>query len=470
MIIKELIKEINQGKKIEKNLPQYLNEMMTLHNNAANYSLAFHYYTFVEMLAENDYSDIEEFGQACEVLNNCIKTAYSESALVEDLNESVKSLEILRNQVIKKMKVLTAYTDTFQIYEYIINRLEGKYNNDEYKYNDSELSSMLEQYIFNEKDAAVTNSKIQEVLGQLPVRITKSRFLELIKNSLNVYNTSDKSAVDTFIYMIKTGAMLDRPEGYNEYFKQLVEYKETLQKANFKELSIEEYADMRILLEKAVELIEHTAQAYYTMQEVINDIYIVLLTKPYANMPGTIEKYQSDMKVCAYVITKLEEMDVTAQKEVSPAITSEVNKLVGKQESLSELCVLADSAFYEATMNQESLINSMMLTANVKCLDYVLKLASNSIFVELSCEAITEPVDEVYMKRTETELIKEFDELLSSQSQIVCRAIMGNVLSKLPVFFNNKDEVMEYIGNSLRNCKDASEKNASAELLFEIMQ
>ena len=101
---------------------------------------------------------------------------------------------------------------------------------------------------------------------------------------------------------------------------------------------------------------------------------------------------------------------------------------------------------------------------------YVLKLASNSIFVELSCEAITEPVDEVYMKRTETELIKEFDELLSSQSQIVCRAIMGNVLSKLPVFFNNKDEVMEYIGNSLRNCKDASEKNASAELLFEIMQ
>ena len=129
MIIKDLVKEINQGKNLGRNLPVYMNELMTLHNNGANYSMAFHYYAFVEMLMENDFSDIDGLEDALVVVKKCIDVCYKEKATVEELNECIKELDDVRNTVISKMKILTSYTDSFQIYEYIINRLEGKYNN-----------------------------------------------------------------------------------------------------------------------------------------------------------------------------------------------------------------------------------------------------------------------------------------------------------------------------------------------------
>lgn len=469
MIIKDLIKEINQGKNLEKNLPHYLNELMTLHNNGANYSMTFHYYTFVEMLIENDFSDIEGFMDAYSVVKKSIDACYGENVTVEELNLCTKELDELRESIIGKMKILTAYTDVFQIYEYIINRLEGKYSVTRYTADNEEFASKILQYIFAEKDSATVNAKIQEVVGQLPVRMTKTRFLDLVKDSLSIYNGSDKSSVETFLYMVRTGATLDRPEGFDSEYPALTQYKELFDKADYKNLTMDEYVDLKIALEKAVNLLEHIAEAYYTMQEVINDVYAVLLTKPYANMPDTISTFASDMPICAKIIRELNEINVMEESLIPAKSTRLLSELEGKQERLLEIRNVAESIFFDVEANQKSLLEGMMLSSATSCIDRVIKLQSNSIFVELDREPVLGVADDLYMKRTEKQLLNEMNDLLSSSSQIVSRAIMGNVLCKLPVFFNNQNEVSDYVKNSLESCKDEAEKSACIQLLQEII-
>jgi len=469
MLIKDLIKEINQNKNLERNLPVYVNELMTLHNSQANYFLTFHYYTFVEMLMENDYSDIEGLQEECKVIRECIEIGYKEEATVEELNNAAKRLDELRTNVIAKMKVLTAYTDIFQIYEYIINRLEKKYDNKIFTVDDEEFSKKIMQYIFTDKDNAAVNAKVQEIVGQLPVRMTKSRFLDLVKDSLSIYRGGDKISVETFLYMIRTAASIDRPEGFEQIYPKLVEYKEQLDTADYKNLTLEQYVDQKLVLEKAVILLERTAEVYYTMQEAINDIYVHLLTRPYANMPGTIELFAFDMKVCADVVLGLNQLNTAEQKTVPANITTLLNTLVGKQERLIEIVNVADSVFYDVEINQQKLIESMMLSQAVNCLDCVMKLQSNSIFVELDREPIIGDADDIYMKRTEKTLLTELDEILSKTSQTVSRGIMASVLSRLPVFFNNQNEISEYILHSITSCKDEAEKCACIELIQGII-
>lgn len=469
MIIKDLVKELTQGKNIERNLPTYMNELMTLHNNGANYAMAFHYYTFVEMLMENDFSDIDGFQNDCDIVKECIDVCYQEKSTVEQGNECITKLDQVRNRVISKMKILTAYTDAFQIYEYILNRLEAKYNNLNYTVNDEVFAKEIMQYIFADKDNAASNAKIQEIVGQLPVRMTKARFLDLVKDSLSIYQGSDKSSVEMFLYMVRTGATLERPEGMDTEYESIRKYKETFEKTDYKNLTVEQYVDLRLLLEEAVQVLERNAQAYYTIQEVINDLYTVLLTKPYANMPGTIETFKQDMPTCSKLMKELNSIHVSQTKEMPNHLVAMVNELVGKQERLVDLRNVAESVFYDVELNYKAMLESMMLSTAAGCIERANKLQSGSIFVELDKDITQEVADEIYMKRTEKELLQELNDLLASSTQVLSRAIMGNVLSKLPVFFNNQNEVSDYIYSSLSGCKDTAEKSACIQLIKEII-
>ena len=54
--------------------------------------------------------------------------------------------------------------------------------------------------------------------------------------------------------------------------------------------------------------------------------------------------------------------------------------------------------------------------------------------------------------------------------QIVRRAVMSAVLSQLPVFFNNTDEICNYINLSLEQCNDKAERAAVIEIMKMIIQ
>ncbi len=61
-------------------------------------------------------------------------------------------------------------------------------------------------------------------------------------------------------------------------------------------------------------------------------------------------------------------------------------------------------------------------------------------------------------------------ERFAGSSQIVNRAVMSAVLSSLPVFFNNVNEIMTFVQTSLEQCSDLAEKKACVSLMRMIIE
>ena len=101
----------------------------------------------------------------------------------------------------------------------------------------------------------------------------------------------------------------------------------------------------------------------------------------------------------------------------------------------------------------------------------VMKLQSGSDFVSLikDPEKLNVP-DNSYADETCENIIAQLKESFTDMPQIVRRAVMSAVLSQLPVFFNNTDEICEYINLSLEQCNDAAEKMAVIEVMKMIMR
>ena len=112
----------------------------------------------------------------------------------------------------------------------------------------------------------------------------------------------------------------------------------------------------------------------------------------------------------------------------------------------------------------EELKNYELLSAD-NALSKTLKLQSGSDFVKLESEVFAEIPDNSYADETAEKLIMELDDSFKNMNVMVKRAVMASVLSSLPVFFNNTEEIQAYINNSLMQCNDDAEQKAVVEII-----
>ena len=95
-------------------------------------------------------------------------------------------------------------------------------------------------------------------------------------------------------------------------------------------------------------------------------------------------------------------------------------------------------------------------------------LFSDSIFAELDThEAV--PVTREYLNQVTEELLSDIRELFAGCGRSVMRSIMALTFEKLPVFFNDANEVLDFIKDSLYKCSDDAELIATSELLNELI-
>ena len=86
------------------------------------------------------------------------------------------------------------------------------------------------------------------------------------------------------------------------------------------------------------------------------------------------------------------------------------------------------------------------------------RLMSSSIYADLDIpdekEAEEKDVDSEFKK-----LADKLSESFKNGDRVLNRARMAAVLGVLPVFFNSKTEVMNYVRESLKGCNSNHEKN-----------
>ena len=122
---------------------------------------------------------------------------------------SLEELDALRSEVIREMEQTTAYTDILQAYEYVLNRLEGRFEprlmgKARPAVDAEETAWEIMAHIREAGDAASINQRIQNIVGQLPVRLTKAKFFAMVEEGLSLYIGSPRESLDDMIGLLRS--------------------------------------------------------------------------------------------------------------------------------------------------------------------------------------------------------------------------------------------------------------------------
>ena len=369
--------------------------------------------------------------------------------------QPLEELYGLRQAVIERMEQATAYTDCFQAYEYVLNRLEGRLipagDTDGDRETDEERLAWIMRYITETGESAVINERIQMVVSQLPVRLTKQKFFAL-GEGMAVYAGSPRKNVEDMLYILRSEALLNQPAGMTLAFPQLAGMLAPFERADYRQMTEEEYCLLSERMKEAGEILADYTGELMLLMDLINDLCVVFLSRTGVVMDvAEEERLQAVLRAVREAFSSGAELD-----------TELLRQLEGRQE------VCCDQwERYSSPM--DILEQEAERDPQAETLRRISLLLSGSSFVPLEPRKTgEEPVDRAELDRLVGELTGRMAEGFAGRSRLVVRALMAKVLSSLPVFFGSLDEVRDYVGGCLDSCADEAEKAVCMRLLREL--
>lgn len=458
--MRRIVNDITNGKNIKENLKKYLSEMKALNYKYALVRLAMNYYTYYQIALDGDVKR-EVHKEMGEEIHRVIRDAVLNDTMT--VSEAAVVLDKYRDVLMKEVSGLTYYVDVFRLYEHALNRVEYRFRNDELPkdYSDEELCRSLMQYILSDEDNVVVNSKISEVIAELPVRMTKAKFFEHVSNGLSIYKGAEKKSLEDFIYMIRTSSMLGEDASFGERFPELEDTLAAFKEADYSKIEKNEYELLIRSVEDVSVYIEDIMNISMILMEIMNDTYSAILAK------GEVE-VSKEIKACHEIVANVNDYFILGS-EVESETEDMFVMLEGSQENLYSKLSLYN-VLDEITTSYKTEIKELNLEDEYRSLAKLEILASDSMFVELENNNDGVIVDDNILEDMKAKLIGEFKELFSKNGKNINRAVMSSVLSQLPVFFNNISELQDFIYQTLSQCGDAAEKLACIEVLHQIME
>ncbi len=450
---KQLITDLKAGRNYEEVLPELLGRMASAYGMLSYYNLDMELSMYLESRAEGlivpgkSVKELEE--NLFETLKNTINVPFSP----ESYDEGIQTLAELRDKVIARMDILTAYTDLFIVYEYCINRLEAVFETEEPEQpmdNDAVAREIL-QWIFSEEEPALVNEHIKEMLSCLPIRMTKNKFFELVDNSFSIYEGSDRQSVEMFDYMLRSAAGIYTPKNMAKIYPKLDKVKKLFDSKNMSELTGEEYAELKDALAEATDYIRNATECLGGIQSIANAALTLLFTKQYFTLSA-----ERSAKRPAEIAAVLLSGGATDTEELFSGIETEMETIA------AEITVL-EPVLTTIRENMEKQVEELMLSVLYRRLLTVQRLNSVSAYASLNEEVKEE--EEGFLKKVKEAFLSDVKTSMEEGSRLRNRAVMAAVLKELPIFFNNHTEVMNYVRNALDSCRDEKEKKISVDLI-----
>lgn len=471
MNFKNIYRNVIADRNLEDNIPLFLNNVVDKYYTYSSVQLALLYYTYYEMYCDDSKLWDDGLLEYSKSLNSIIAENINISKNGKDLEDYVKNLDKLREKVKKKMDVITSYRDLFEIYEYTLNRVEYRFKSiediDEIE-DDEEFAKIVLRYIFDSDDNVQINEFIKEVIGQLPIRITRQKFFDYLRDGLYELNGVEEDTLDTYIYIIRSRATLDITDNIKGEYPQLWSKKEDLEKLDFKKITQKDYDDTSASLEEIGLFIDTISTAYYVLMEIINKLYASLICSPYANTVSN--EYKEQETAAIYIIDNINKVfyeDETG--EPSEDILNKFELLEGYQENMDYDLMSFDDGISHINTYHRDLVESLMEEKLLNVLLTSKDLLSASIFIDLKKEKEVKLVDKDKIQKEIDKLIEDLDNKFKNTDRMIVRAIMANTINRLPVFFKNHTEVMDYVLYSLNKCTDKAEKYACKDIINDMM-
>lgn len=461
---KKVIHEVLEGKNLEQNLPFVFGKMATVNHIYAGTSFAMQYFSFYESIADGETKLPEEAMQILKQIADIVMENIVGSFDGSKREKAIEVLDDIRKTITAKMQVLTAYTDIFSLYEYTINRLELKYE-ELAEIDDDTAAREILQYIFMEKDNVVVNTRIRQMLSQMPVRMSRGKFCDLVKGSFEHYLGMDKKDAKDFVFRIESSAGLYRPYGFSDLFPEIFDSWQTLSVADWSALDSKEFQEKQVLLEKITEKLHKLTDAYYSLEELVNLLYAWLLNIPYSS--GEAFK---QTEVLFDILRRISKSII----EDSIVILEDSNAAFAHTEGVLEDLLLElqknQGVLEELAPQIEKPAQSMMLGKQLSCLVLSSVLLKDSLFIPLEKEESEGQSERQDLDQLSKDLCEKLLGAWSVQPRNLNRAMLAAVLAELPVFFGSQNDVMDYVRSSLAGCHDLAEKIGSVRLMKQLME
>lgn len=421
--------------------------------------LALNYYMYYEMLL-----DEVSFASRMTPFNDRYH-----SLLADFLQgkRDVEALDELRNQVMAEMELLTAYTDAFQAYEYVLNRLEENFSprlmeKKRQSSTEDEMVLHIMSYIMDSEDSFVVNERIRSVLGQLPVRFTREKFFALVEEGLSVYEGDTRRSLNDMLYVLRCESLLNmrRQEEKAAEYEKLYATLQKLRKTDFKAIEAEHYHHLTGEIHKAGGILADEIGRLMLLVDLVNDLYVLFLSRDLSMMEVSEEQRLKEILGGISDLFKNGE-----ERPIPEEVTRLLSKLEGKQE-----------AYYEqwsaGSLSAEEWKKMGSRKGEASVLYQIDLLLSGSAFMSLkeSDPDLETVVDYAILKKETKQYCDEFSSAFKGAPRLLVRAVMAKVLSSLPLFFETIDDVQDFISKSLTSCCDEREKAVTLKLIEDMIK
>lgn len=365
-------------------------------------------------------------------------------------------LKVLREEICQKMELVIGITDCFRSYEYALNRVERRFITDlpAIPVTDEELVDRVMGYITAERDSMVMNQRIQEVIGQLPLRLTRQKYYGMVEEAMKAYVGADRDSLDREMYLLRTAGMVALTEDEKAQLPEIRDMLKTLEQISFRDMTSESFHKARQLLVLASERLSTLSDYGQTIQNLVNDLLVLAETQEDAMRSAEEEKHALHIlaEICRFVETNSGDLE-----ELDPDLSA----LEGVQENLYE-------KYQRFNLDAEPQSGEDEMMVRMRQID---RLLSDSLFAPLEDSAMqSEEVSQEILAQVLQSYREETEPLFSMAQKPIVRAIMATTLSALPVFFVSLDEVKSFIAGSLDGCTDLAEKEACRELLMQLVE
>lgn len=429
-----------------------IRRQLTAAYNCAYIRLALNFYTAYETASENKGFE-----------NDRIAGLYDDfCALLRDFLEgkAVCGADELRHDVIREMEKVTNYTDVFQAYEYVMNRIEGRFSPKLVgkKPEDTEiLTEEILTWLQTASDSSELRERLQVITEQLPVRFTKQKFFSLVEERLSIYKGFLRSGFEDMLYVLRSEGLLNRPAERDEIYGVLFDRMKELEQADLRNLSAEEYRRLAAGLEEGSGAIISLSGAIMELIDLVNDLCVMLLAEGTAVADLSCE--QNTKEILKGI---LQLFDSKEWMEIPQEITDRLPALEGKQEQYFEQWIRDDISLEELAQEKGAEAEAAWKTG---------LLMSGSAFMSLEKPDMDQgEVDEAFFREKLDELFKDMTESWKGLPKAIVRAAMAKCISSLPADFRSLDEAREYIQGSLNSCSDETEREACASLIRSLIE
>lgn len=468
MNLKNTYKKIINNHNLQENIPSFLNGVVGKYHTFSTVQLALLYYTYYEMYCDDKDIWDEQLLKYSKELNAIITETITTSKSGKELEEYVIQVDKLRGAIISKMDTITSYSDLIMIYEYALNRVEYRFEDMGDIEDDQEFARKVLRFIFKSEDNVQINEIIKEVIGQLPIRITRQKYFDYFRDGLHELNGVQEDTLETYIYLIRSSATLNITDDIKDEYPKLWEKKEFLEKLDFKNITRKEYETAIDMVKDAALYLELISTTYYNLMEVINELYVILICSPYIGIGSHEDKIQEEAGL--YIIRGINEAFIAdKQEEPGEDILNKFEVLEGFLEKMNYDLMSFEDGISHINTDHRPLVESMMGEKLLNVLLLSKDLLSGSVFIDLKKKS-NALVDS---KKIQTEIDKLKEDLsnkFKDSDRMIMRAIMANTINRLPVFFKDHTEVMNYVLYSLDKCRDIAEKYACMEIINSMME